>query len=106
MSKTEKIRELMRLAYAGGVYHRGVIQRGRKYVYLLDSQGQIERCNVHLYDAGCPVWEIWATNTVIICALSGRDIAKDCFKTVTYGGSVSPWDVYTDKYGASFISNI
>lgn len=111
MSKSEKIREFMRLAYVGGVYHRGVISRGREYVYLLDSMGRIERCNVRLYDAGCPVWEIWATDTSVIRALSGHDAAIDCTCTAMQslfrsGGTVSPWDVYVDKYNAPFISNI
>ena len=111
MSKYEKIRELMHLAYAGGVYHRGPICRGRVYVYLLDSLGRIERCNVRLYDAGCPVWEIWATDTSVIRALSGHDVAMDCTSTAMQslfhpGGTVSPWNVYVDKYGAPFISNI
>lgn len=111
MSKSEKIRELMRIAYAGGVYHRGLISRERVYVYLLDSQGRIERCNVRLYDAGCPVWEIWATDAAVIRALSGRDVAMDCTGTAIQslfycGGTVSPWDVYVDKYNAPFISNI
>ena len=111
MAKSEKIRDLMRLAYAGGVYHRGPVSRGRKYVYLLDSQGRIERCNVRLYDAGCPVWETWATDTAVIRALSGHDIAVDCANTAMEslfhrGGTVTPWAVYVDKYGAPFISNI
>lgn len=111
MSKSEKIRVLMRLAYAGGVYHRGIINRGRVYVYMLDSMGRIERCNARLYDAGCPVWEIWATDTAVIRALSGHDIAMDCTGTVIQslfhqGGTVSPWGVYVDKYNAPVISNI
>lgn len=111
MSKSDKIREIMRLAYAGGVYHRGIVSRGRVYVYLLDSRGCIERCHVRLYDAGCPVWESWASDKAVICALSGRDIAMDCTNTATEslfrpGGTVSPWDVYIDKYDAPFISNI
>lgn len=111
MSKFEKIREFMRLAYAGGVYHRGVVYRGRQYVYLLDSMGRIERCNVRLYDAGCPEWEIWATDTAVIRALSGHDVAMDCTGEAIQslfhrGGTVSPWGVYVDKYGAPFISNI
>lgn len=111
MSKSVKIREYMRLAYAGGVYHRGIISRGRLYVYLLDSQGRIERCNVRLYDAGCPVWEIWATDTSVIRALSGHDVAMDCTGTAMQslfrrGGTVSPWGVYVDKYNAPFISNV
>ena len=111
MAKSDKIREFMRLTYAGGVYHRGIISRGRVYVYLLDSQGCIERCNVRLYDAGCPVWEIWATDTSVIRALSGRDTAMDCTETAMQslfrrGRTVTPWDVYVDKYGAPFISNI
>lgn len=111
MSKSDKIRELMQIAYAGGVYHRGVVSRGRQYIYFLDSLGRIERCNVRLYDAGCPEWKIWAADTAVICALSGRDIAMDCTRTATQslfhrGGTVSPWDVYVDKYNAPFISNI
>ena len=111
MSKSEKIREFMRLAYAGGVYHRGVVFRGRQYVYLLDSMGRIERCNVHLYDAGCPEWEIWATDTAVIRALSGHDVAMDCTgeaiqSLFNHGGTVSPWGVYVDKYNAPIISNI
>lgn len=111
MSKSEKIRGFMRLAYAGGVYHRGVVGRGRVYVYLLDSMGNIERCNVRLYDAGCPVWESWATDTSVIRALAGGDVAMDCARTSAQslfrrGGTVSPWDVYVDKYNAPFISNI
>ena len=111
MSKSEKIRDLMRLAYAGGVYHRGVVSRGRVYVYLLDSRGCIERCNVRLYDAGCFVWEVWATDTSVIRALSGHDVAMDCTGTAIQslfhpGGTISPWDVYVDKYDALFISNV
>lgn len=111
MKKSDKIREYMRLAYAGGVYHRGVISRGREYVYLLDSMGRIERCNVRLYDAGCPEWQTWATDTAVIRALSGRDVAMECAKTAMQslfhrGGTVSPWGVYVDKYSAPFISNI
>lgn len=111
MSKSEKIRELMHIAYAEGVYHRGIISRERVYVYLLDSQGRIERCNVRLYDAGCPVWEIWATDTAVIRALSGHDVAMDCTGAAMQslfhrGGTVSPWGVYVDKYNAPFISNI
>lgn len=111
MKKSEKIRKYMRLAYAGGVYHRGIISREREYIYLLDSLGRIERCNVHLYDASCPVWEIWATDTAVIRALSGRDVTMDCTGTAMQslfrrGGTVSPWDVYIDKYDAPIISNI
>lgn len=111
MSKSVKIRELMRLAYAGGVYHRGIVSRGRVYVYLLDSQGRIERCNVRLYDAGCPVWEIWASDKAVIRALSGHDVAMDCANTALESlfrpvGPACPWEVYVDKYGAPFISNI
>lgn len=111
MSKSEKIREYMRFTYAGGVYHRGIISREREYVYLLDNMGRIERCNVRLYDADCPEWEIWATDTSVIRALAGRDVAMDCTRTAMQslfrqGGTVSPWDVYVDKYGAPFISNI
>lgn len=111
MKKSNKIREYMRLAYAGGVYHRGIINRGRVYVYLLDSMGRIERCNVRLYNAGCPVWEIWATDTSVIRAMSGRDVAMDCTGTAMQslfhrGGTITPWDVYLDKYNAPFISNI
>ena len=111
MSKSEKIRDLMHLAYSGGVYHRGIVSRGREHVYLLDSQGCIERCHIRLYDAGCPVWEIWATDTVVIRALSGHDVAMDCTGTAIQslflpGGTVSPWGVYVDKYDAPFISNI
>lgn len=111
MSKSDKIREYMRLAYAGGVYHRGIVSRGRVYVYLLDNMGRIERCNVRLYDAGCPEWEVWATDTSVIRALSGRDVAMDCTETAMQslfhrGGTVSPWGVYVDKYNAPFISNI
>lgn len=111
MSKSEKIREYMRLAYAGGVYHRGIISREREYVYLLDNMGRIERCNVRLYDAGCHNWEIWATDTAVIRALSGHDVAMDCTETAMQslfrrGGTVSPWGVYVNKYGAPFISNI
>lgn len=111
MSKSEKIREIMRLAYAGGVYHRGIVNRGRMYVYLLDNMGRIERCNVRLYDAGYPEWEVWATDTAVIRALSGHDVAMDCTGTAMEslfhcGGTVSPWDVYVDKYNAPFISNI
>ena len=111
MSKSDKIREFMHLAYAGGVYHRGIISRGRQYVYLLDSIGRIERCNVQLHGAGCPVWEIWATDTSIIRALSGRDVAMDCAGTAMQslfrrGGTISPWGVYVDKYNAPLISHI
>ena len=111
MSKSDKIRDLMHIAYAGSVYHRGAIQRGRDYVYFLDAHGNIERCHVRLYDAGCPVWEIWATDTAVIRALSGHDIAMDCTKTAREslfcrGGTLTPWDVYVDKYDAPFISNI
>lgn len=111
MSKSDKIRNFMRIAYAEGVYHRGIISRGRVYVYLLDSQGRIERCNVCLYDAGCPEWEIWATDMAVIRALSGRDVAIDCARTAMQslfhrGGTVFPWGVYVDKYNAPFISNI
>lgn len=101
----------MRLAYAGGVYHRGAVCREREYVYLLDSSGNIERCNIRLYDAGCPVWEIWATDTAVIRALSGHDTAIDCTGTAMQslfrrGGTMRPWDVYVDKYNAPVISNI
>lgn len=111
MSKSEKIRDLMRLAYAGGVYHRGIVSRGRSYIYLLDSMGRIERCNVRLYDAGCPVWDVWATDTAVIRALSGHDVAMDCTRAAMQslfrcGGTVTPWGVYVDKYDAPFISNI
>lgn len=111
MSKSEKIREYMRLAYAGGVYHRGIVSRECEYMYLLDSNGNIERCNVRLYDAGCPNWEIWATDTAVIRALSGHDIVMDCTGTAMQslfrrGGTVTPWDVYVDKYNAPVISNI
>lgn len=111
MSKSEKIREFMRLAYSGGVYHRGIVSRGRKYVYLLDSMGNIERCNVRLYDASCPVWDVWATDTAVIRALSGHDVAMDCTGAAVQslfrpGGTVTPWDVYVNKYNAPFISNI
>lgn len=111
MSKSDKIRALMRLAYSGGVYHHGIISHGREYVYLLDSMGRIERCNVRLYDAGCPAWEVWATDTAVIRALSGHDIAMDCTGTAMQslfhrGGTVSPWGVYVDKYNAPFISNV
>ena len=111
MSKSDKIRNLMRLAYAGGVYHRGIVSRGRKYVYLLDSMGNIERCNVRLYDKGCPIWDIWATDTAVIRALSGHDVAMDCTEMslrsiFRRGGTLFPWDVYVDKYNAPFISNI
>ena len=111
MSKSDKIRDLMRLAYVGGVYHRGIVSRGREYVYFLDSQGRMERCNVRLYDAGCPIWEIWATDTSVISALSGHDVAIDCARTAIQslfrrGGTVTPWDVYVDKYDAPTISNV
>lgn len=101
----------MHIAYAGGVYHRGPVQRGRDYVYFLDAHGNIERCNIRLYDAGCPVWDVWATDTSVIRALSGHDVAMDCTGTAMQslfrrGGTVSPWEVYVDKYNASFISNI
>lgn len=114
MSKSEKIREYMQMAYAGGVYNAGNICRGRVYAYRLEDglqAGAILRCPLTLLDTGCPVWETWATDTSVIRALSGRDIATDCASTALDsfflpGGTLTPWDVYVDKYGAPFISNI
>lgn len=108
MKKSDKIREFMHFAYAGGMYHCGIVSRGREYVYLLDSMGNIERCNVRLYDRGCPVWEIWAPDTAVIRALSGHDIAMDCNEMslrsiFRRGGTLTPWDVYADKYNAPII---
>ena len=54
MNKSERIRSMMDAAYAGGAYHQGIVARGRLYVYLLDGQGNIERCDARLYNAGCP----------------------------------------------------
>lgn len=104
MSKSDKIREFMYFAYAGGVYHRGIVFRGREYIYFLDSMGNIERCNVRLYDAGCPEWETWATDTAVIRALTGHDIAMECTgKSVSSffhrGDTLTPWDIYVRDFG-------
>ena len=108
MTKIEKIRELASLAYAGGCYHRGMVQREQKYVYFFDGMGNIERCRTLLYDAGCPTWEVWAHDTDVIAALAGRSVARYCLSVsmdslFSPGGTKSVWDVYVDKYGAPII---
>ena len=111
MKKAEKIREMMEIAYSGGCYHRGIVQRGRKYVYFLDSAGNIERCHIRLYDANSPVWEMWGHDTDVIAALAGRDVTRYCVSVsmdslFAPGGTKSPWEVYVDRFNAPFISNI
>lgn len=107
MTKSEKIREYMRLAYAGGTYDSGIICRERAYAYrLVDGlqAGTIQRCPVTLLDAGCLVWDVWASDTAVIRALVDRKTAYLCNSASLdslfhRGSTVSPWDVYVRDFG-------
>lgn len=107
MTKSEKIREYMRLAYAGGAYDSGIICRERVYAYRLEDglqAGAILRCPLTLLDAGCPIWEPWASDTAVIRALADRKTAYLCNSASLdslfhRGGTVSPWGVYVRDYG-------
>lgn len=111
MSKSDKIREYMRLAYAGGVYNAGNICRGRVYAYRLEDglqAGTILRCPLTLLDAGCPIWESWASATAVIQALADRKTAYLCNSASLdslfhRGGTLTPWDVYVRDFGGIVI---